>query len=322
MLSRVADSLYWMSRYLERAEHTARVLNVNLHGLLDQKADVGAQRWARALHSLHVDVASEPALVPLEIAQALTYDPEMPGSIVSCIASARHNAREVREEISTEMWEQINRLALHVRTMDRNGVRQGRAHAFFQDVKEGSHLFQGITDATLSHDDGWHFIQLGRYIERVQATVSLLDAHIEADAPEADSEARHNEWVDLLKSCTAFEAYCRSHSVHVEPDQAVEFLLLAPHFPHAVRFGVRKIQGSLEALAETTPQLKQGAATRTVGKLASSLRFDAIDEILSGDVHGYLSGIRAQCSTVHRALYDACVSYPIESALTVQSSSQ
>ena len=322
MLSRVADSLYWMSRYLERAEHTARVLNVNLHGLLDQKAHLGEQRWARALHSLHVDLASEPSMVPLEYAHALTYDPEMNGSVVRCVATARKNAREVREEISTEMWEQINRLALHIRTIDRDGVRQGHAHAFFQEVKEGSHLFQGITDATISHDDGWHFIQLGRFIERVQATVSLLNAHLGADAPEADPDERHTEWVDLLKSCTAFEAYCRSYSVHVEPDRVVEFLLLDPYFPHSVRFGVRAIRTSLEALAETTPQLKQGDALRAVGRLSSMLRFDAIEEILGGDVVEYLTAIRTGCSMVHRELFDACVSYPIESALTVQTASQ
>ena len=321
MLSRVADSLYWMSRYLERAEHTARLLNVNLHGLLDRRARVGERRWARVLHSLHVDTALEPDLVPQEIAQALTYDPDLPGSIVRSVNLARHNAREVREEISTEMWEQINRLALHVRQMSRDGVRKGQAHAFFQDVKEGAHLFQGITDATISHGEGWHFIQLGRSIERVQATASLLDAHLGAP-DEADPHDQYAEWVDLLKSCTAFEAHCRTYSVHIEPRLVIEFLLLAPDFPHSVRFGARAIQRSLEALSETIPQLKHSEAPRSVGKLTSALRFDDIDEILSGDVNAYLADIRDRCSRVHAALYDACIAYPIESALTLQTASQ
>lgn len=317
MLSRVADNLYWMSRYLERAEHTARLLNVNLHGLADQKAVIGEQRWARMLHSLHVDLSKEPRMVPLEAAHALTYDPELPGSIVCCIALARHNAREVREEISTEMWEQLNRLALHVRTMDRRGVREGRAHAFFQNVKEGAHLFQGVTDATLSHGEGWHFIQLGRYVERVQATVSLLRAHLDAtSSDDGDADDQYTEWVDLLKSCTAFEAYCRTYSVNVRPDQVIGFLLLAPDFPHALRFGVRSIQASLGALAETIPALQASDVLRTVGRLNSSLRFDAIGEILGGGVGVYLDDIRVQCSAVDRALYDTCISYPIESALT------
>lgn len=317
MLSRVADSLYWMSRYLERAEHTARLLNVNLHGLVDQKATIGEERWSRMLDSLHVDLSREPQLAPLEAAHALTYDPDFPGSIVSCITLARQNAREVREEISTEMWEQLNRLALHVQTMDRQGVREGRAHAFFQNVKEGAHLFQGVTDATLSHGEGWHFIQLGRYVERVQATVTLLGAHLTAASTlEADSDDQYTEWVDLLKSCTAFEAYCRTYSVNVRPDQVVGFLVLAPDFPRAIRFGVGSIQASLEALAETIPALQASDVLRTVGRLASGLRFDAVGEILGGGVLAYLDAIRMQCSAVDRALYDTCISYPIDSALT------
>ena len=322
MLARVADSLYWMARYLERAEHTARLLNVNLYGMLDGRAEVSTQRRARVLHSLRVEVSEE--LADRDVVAALTYDSDVSSSIVRCVGLARQNAREVREEISTEMWEQINRLNLFVRGSDRDAVAQGTAHGFFQDVKEGSHLFQGITDATLSHDEGWHFVQLGRYVERLQSTVGLLGAHLDATPdPGTDAESdAYTEWVDLLKSCTAYEAYCRAYSVHVDPDQVVEFLLLNPYFPHAVRFGARAIRFSLDALGDSIPQLKHSEAPRAVGKLTSTLQFDAVEEIMGGDVQAYLDRIRRRCQQVHQAIYDACIAYPIESALTVQTSLQ
>lgn len=322
MLARVADSLYWMARYLERAEHTARLLNVNLVGLLDARPEVSGPRRTRVLDSLRVTVPDD---VPdRDVVQALTYDTELSSSILRCVGLARENAREVREEISTEMWEQINRLNLAAGSTDREAVRRGTAHGFFQNVKEGAHLFKGITDATLSHDEGWHFIQLGRYTERLQATVSLLGAHLAAaPAPGHDAESdAYTEWVDLLKSCTAFEAYCRRYSVHVDFDCVVEFLLLDPHFPHSVRFGARAIRISLDALGDAIPQLKNSEAPRTVGKLTSALRFDAIEEILQGDVQAYLDDIRQRCQKVHQAIHDACIAYPIESALTRQSSLQ
>lgn len=318
MLSRVADSLYWMSRYLERAEHTARLLDVNLHGMLDQKPDVVDQRWERVRRSLDVSTADVSAGEPQGIAHALAFDSSVACSIINSITAARQNAREVREQISTEMWEQLNRLYLHVQQTNQDGFLEGHAYDFFQQVKEGAHLFQGITDSTMSHEEGWYYIQLGRYLERVLATVNLLDAHfrdyqVNGDDPAAD---QYMEWVGLLKSCTAFEAYCRIHTANVVPEKAATFLLLDPDFPHAVRFGVGMIRKSLDALAETTPALKQSVAIRLVGKASSALSFDPIEDIMAQGVHAYLTEIRDQCTNIHHAFYDACISYPIEFALT------
>lgn len=317
MLSRVADSLYWMSRYLERAEHTARLLNVHLHGVLDQQPALSDRRWTRMLASLHVHLSDDTAADPESIARALTIDDDVKGSIVNHISAARRNAREVREQISTEMWEQLNRLYLFVHRTDHARIGDGQTHPFLQEVKQGAHLFQGITDGTMSHDEGWYFIQLGRYIERVLATVSLLRVHV-ADPTGGngtDLDAHGLEWIDLLKSCTAYEAYCRLHTAHIVPAQATAFLLLHPDFPHSVRFGVGRIQRALDALAESIPALKHSDAPRIAGKLASTLRFDSIEDITRGDVGRYLDDIRARCTDIDRAVYDACISYPIERAL-------
>src|SRR5215210_6198332 len=178
MLSRVADSLYWMSRYLERAEHTARLVDVGLNLMLDQSPASAERRWGRLLESLN----APPQLVglsdPDRITQAMTFEMENETSIVACIASARENLRQVREQISSEMWEQLNRLFIHVKGASMEDIWNTGSHEFFRSVKEGAHLFQGITDATMNHGEGWHFMQVGRSIERASATATLLDAHL------------------------------------------------------------------------------------------------------------------------------------------------
>ncbi len=318
MLSRVADSLYWMSRYLERAEHTARLLDLNAHWLLDQKPESITRRWDRVVQSLGLDGAVAAPADPLSISRRLTFDAAEPGSIVACINAARRNAREVREQISSEMWEQLNRLYLRVQHTDAEAAWEGQVHDFFKAIKEGSHLFQGITDATMSHDEGWQFIQLGRSIERVSATVNLLEVHFRdyGEAQESPLLADdYLEWVGLLKSCTAFEAYCRVYTVNVQPRHVAEFLLLDQAFPHSVRFGVNMMRSALDAIAEATETTRRGGAYRLAGRLASELSYDQIDEILPRGLMAYLAGVREQCRQIHAEIHNTCIAYPIEAAL-------
>ncbi len=319
MLSRVADSLYWMSRYLERAEHSARVLNVNLHGFLDQKVDIVDQRWRRVAASLYLPMDPEGTPEPYQVAAALTYDTTVPGSIVNSIVSARQNAREVREQISTEMWEQVNRMYLQLLHTEKQSIWDSDAHAFFQSVRDGAHLFQGISDTTLSHEEGWQFIQLGRYIERVQSVARLLSVHVGDHSPADDVSfaiEQYMEWVGLLKSCTAFEAYCRLHTASIQPDRAMSFLLLHPAFPHSVHFGIRMILQALSALSASIPTLKQSEGYRLAGKLASSLQFDPISDILSGGIEEYLQEIHARCLQIHDSIFETCINYPLSYSLS------
>ena len=318
MLSRVADSLYWMSRYLERAEHTARVLDVNLHGGLDQRREASAQRWGRVLKSLSVPVTEKVLQDAQPLIDRLTFDPTHPSSVVNCIITARQNAREVREQISTEMWEQLNRMYLHVqRTQQRAG--DGQTYEFFQLIKQGSHLFQGITSTTLSREEGWYFIQLGRYLERVTATVNLLDAHLEVQGEPRDpiaSADQYLEWVGLLKSCAALEAYWRVHTANIVAVKATEFLLLDADFPHSVRFGLDTVRAALEALSGEIPALKRSDVHRRLGKLLSALNFDPVEEIVGRDAKLFLRNIRTACKDVHTAIYETCISYPVDLAVS------
>lgn len=319
MLSRVADSLYWMSRYLERGEHTARLLNVNLFGRLDQQAEGDGRRWPRVLRSLTVPIVEGQSLEPHSVVQRLSFDEDDPHSIVSSIGAARRSAREVREQISSEMWEQMNRLFLNVQRMRSMPLSDTNTYEFLQAIQQGSHLFQGITSTTMSRGEGWYFMQLGRFLERVTATVNLLDAHLRdyAGAEQlAGSPDEYLEWANLLKSCTALEAYCRVHTANILPERGASFLLLDPDFPHSVRFGVDMVRAALEALSASAPLLRSSDVHRRLGKLISALSFDLIEEIVARDVHKFLADIRTRAFEIHDAVYLSCITYPIDQALT------
>jgi uncharacterized alpha-E superfamily protein len=340
-----------MSRYLERAEHTARVVDLNLNLMLDQALDPGDQRWQRLLKGLMVALPPETRHDAYNVAQTLTFDPSNKVSIVAYMTAARENARQVREQISSEMWEELNQLFLQIKRAGIENTWQAQPHHFFRGVKDGAHLFQGITDSTLSHSEGWHFIQLGRFIERAGATAALLDAYVSefsqtaassqdrllerADQPanadgsdssvisgdarestDASDEGDYLEMVGLLKSCTAFEAYCKVYTADLSPERIAEFLLLNSEFPRSVRFAAEMIQSALNAIAETSSTRKTGRANRLAGRLRASLSFSQIDEIMGNGLHVYLADIQRQCAQIHSAIYQQYVAYPIESALT------
>jgi len=314
MLSRVADNLYWMSRYLERAEHTARLLDVNLHGVLDQTTEAAQRRWGRLLSSVHTDLPSSLSGDAYGITQAMTVDASNPASIVSCVTAARDNARQAWEQINSEMWEQINRLFLHVGRTSMDEIWLGEPHAFFTTVKEGAHLFQGITDGTMGHGEGWHFIRVGRAIERAAATATLIGAHFTTGATLEGEPLVHLEWVGLLKSCTAFEAYVKFNSASVTPESIAAFLLLNADFPRSVRFMAADIRSGLHAVGRATGG-RGGRPERLAGRLQAALDYSQIDEIMGDDLHAFLTFIGQQCDQIHTAIYQTFLRYPVGTAL-------
>jgi uncharacterized alpha-E superfamily protein len=318
MLSRVADSLYWMARYLERAEHIARVVNVNLNVTLDRAPADAARHWGRLLVSLPDPPAwAVPATVnPLEPA---TVDLANRESICACVSAARENARQVREEISPEMWEEINRLYLAVqRKQTVDSAWTAGTHEFLTSTIGAIHLFQGVTDATMTHSEGWHFMELGRYLERASATAALLDVQFRECTWQTDQlveVSEYVEWVGLLKSCTAFEAYCRHYTADVRPSRIAEFLVLDPNFPRSIRFAAARIHASLRCLGPAAPGTR-AQAERLAGRLLASLDYAHIEEVI-GDLPAYLQGIVRQAADINGAVHQQYVSYPIDSGLTV-----
>ncbi|MBX3063671.1 MAG: alpha-E domain-containing protein [Anaerolineae bacterium] len=314
MLSRVADNLFWMSRYLERAEHVARVLEVNLNLNLERSPENIAARWGEVLAGVRHPIAGSDVTDVYTITKALSFDTNYHTSIISYIEAARENARQVREQISSEMWEQINGLYLALRGRSMQDI-QYEPREFFRGVRDGSHLFQGITDSTMNHGAGWHFIQVGRYIERAEMTARFLDVKFTALHLEIHSAEEFQEWVGLLKCLTAFEAYCKVHTADVRPDRVAEFLLLNREFPRSISFCVRRVQDALTAIAEDAEISKSNKVNRLAGKLEATVDFSQIDEIMSGDLHSFLNNIQLQCKGIFEAIYQTYISYAIESAL-------
>jgi uncharacterized alpha-E superfamily protein len=316
-----------MSRYLERAEHTTRLLDVNLNLMLDESSTSADRRWLRLLQTLGKPKRLKWEGNPYELARTLTFDTGHKSSVVSCIIAARENARHVREQISTEQWHRLNSLYLDVTKPEfkkallleaASGDSIEGPTAFLQQVMEAVHQFQGVTDSTMSHGEGWHFIQVGRFLERAAETTLLLEAYHEdlwADPDRAAEGNEYLEWMGLLRSATAFEAYCKVYTADLTPERILEFLLLDAEFPHSLRFSIDSLQGALAAIQSESGKNRAEELQRIAGRLSASLAFASVDEILNGDVVAYLRGIQRQCQAIHETIYHLYVDYSIQAAL-------
>ncbi|HMD50906.1 MAG TPA: alpha-E domain-containing protein [Bryobacteraceae bacterium] len=309
MLSRVADSLYWMSRYLERAEYTSRTMGVHLNLMLEHDIGSGGSRWPRVVTAL----GSQDKTDGEDFAAAESYGLSQ---IVNSIGAARENARQVREQISSEMWEELNRLFHESKRIGAPERFRAQPFDLVHTACESAHLFHGITDSTMLHGEGWQFIQAGRFIERVQHTARLVDAHFEEfHRPGLDpaSAAEHMEWLGLLRSCTAFEAYCKVYTAELRPERVAEFLLLNAEFPHSVRFGVERLGRALDAINQATAR-KSDRLAKQAGRLAAALSYTPLEEIMSS-LHEFSANIRRLCGQIHAGIYQVYIAYPIEAAL-------
>lgn len=318
MLSRVADSLYWMSRYLERAEHTTRLLDVNLNLMLDESSTSSEHRWLRVLKALGSPAELEWEGDPYALTRMLTFDSTHKASIVNCIVAARENSRHVREQISTEQWQRLNSLYLDVTRPGIEAEIGGQSTEFLQSVMEAVHQFQGVTDSTMSHGEGWQFIQVGRFIERASATALLLEAYHEDlwTHPERIPEgSEYLEWMGLLRSATAFEAYCKVYTADLTPDRILEFLLLDKQFPHSLRFAIDSMQCALEAIQRESGKLRAEPLHRLGGRLQAMLSYTSIDDVMGQDVIAVLRNIQTQCRAIHTTIYELYVDYSIQTAL-------
>jgi uncharacterized alpha-E superfamily protein len=308
MLSRVADSLYWMSRYFERAGHCSRVLEANYGLMLNPGRLSTEQRWQNIM--AHLGLEGEAARIePQAAIIKLMSDSELPSSIVSCITSARENASQVREQISSEMWERLNQLYHEVVQTAANMYSDSDVMRLFMALREGGYKFIGVTDASMNHGEGWHFIQLGKYIERTSSLPLLLEAVFSAQQGADDLD-----WVGLLTSCNAFEAYCKVYTADLKPERVAEFLLLNPEFPYTARYATEKMQGALEAIRSAAPGRKFTGIERIAGRIHASLAYGQIDEIMLRDFDAFLAGITEECQSLHSAVHEAYIDYPVESA--------
>jgi uncharacterized alpha-E superfamily protein len=320
MLSRVADSLYWMSRYLERAENTVRQLDVTLSLMLDPGGTSAESRWKRLMGSLGKQTGMEWNGDLESMARMLVFDSVNPISVSFCIGGARENARQVREEISSEQWQRLNRLFHQMNSPHTQNQFIANINDTLASVIDGIHLFKGVSDTTMIHGQGWQFIRLGRYLERAYATATLLEVYqpdLFSPAESESSDYQYLEFVGLLRCCTSFEAYCREYTADLSPGRIVEFLLLNRDFPHAIRYCVDGIRNAIESIQRSGGRRAPDELTASIGRLHAMLGFTTIGEILSGDAARFLHTIREQCMRIHELIYRYYVHYSIQSALAV-----
>jgi len=320
MLSRVADSLYWMSRYLERAENTVRQLDVTMSLMLDTGGASLEARWQRMIASLgkQTDIVWEGSLEAM--AHKLVFDRLEPTSVKYCVNAARENARQVREELSTEQWQRLNRLFHMVHSPHTETQFRSSPSDTLASIIDGIYLFKGTTDTTMIHGQGWQFIRLGRYLERAYATATLLEVFqhdlFQQSAVERDGHL-YLEMVGLLRCCTSFEAYCQVYTADLTADRLVEFLLLNRDFPHAIRYCVDGIRQAIEDIQQSGGRRAPDDLTAGMGRLHAMLVYTSIGEILSSDPAAFLHTIREQCLRIHELIYRYYVHYSIQSALAV-----
>lgn len=255
MLSRVADSIYWMNRYIERAENGSRFIDVNLRLMLDMPSGADEQ-WEPLLHATGDYQAfqerfSDPSRE--NVVAFVAFDANNPNSIFSCVREARENARTVRQIITAEMWEQINTFYLTMRSAANAGTMPGGPHEFFTGVKMAGHLFEGITDATMSHGEGWHFGRLGRLLERANMTSRILDVMYFNLLPDMQDVGGHVDdvrWTAVLNAASAFEMY-RQRFGPIAPNRVADFLILDRDFPRSIKSCVTNADESLHAISNS-----------------------------------------------------------------------
>jgi uncharacterized alpha-E superfamily protein len=308
MLSRVADSVYWMSRYVERAENVARFIDVNFQLMLDEAG--GDRQWQPLVNTTgdHEEFNKRygTGATQENVINFLTFDSSNPNSILSCLRKARENARTVREIISSEMWLQINRFYLKVNSAAEASNWLDSANEFFTEVKEASHLFSGITDATMAHNEAWHFCRLGRMLERADKTSRMLDVKyyiLLRSAEDVGSPFDDIQWAAVLRSASAFEMYRKRHG-RISPGGVVEFLILDREFPRAMQFCLVTARDSIHAISATPLGTFRYQPEKLLGQLCSDLSFASIDEILSAGLHEYLDDLQTKVNAVGSGIYE------------------
>ena len=318
MLSRVADSIYWLNRYVERAENVARFVDVNLNLLLDTPVAGFTQQWEPL-----VTTTGDQDLFKERYGDAnaknvlyfLTFDKEYPNSILSCVKSARENARAVRETLSSEMWEQVNAFYLWIKEAAQTAMTEEQLHSFYPEVKMASHLFAGVMDATMAHNEGWHFSRLGRLLERADKTARILDVKYYILLPsvhDVGSPLDELQWIALLKSASAYEMY-RKRQRRVTPQSITKFLILDPEFPRSILFCLLQSERSLHHITGTSLGSWCNASERTLGRLRSELEYITLDEVFDVGLHEFLDKLQTRLNTIGEHIYKDFMAVPLAS---------
>jgi len=344
MLCRDADSCYWIGRYVERAEATARMVDVHYHAALESPlppgqgrvgdAELEPIRWQSLLaisgiaDLYYKRFESE---TDRDVLHFFAFDLENPNSIRSTWKFARENARSIREQLASEMWEALNASFLELNKWDADRVLSGSPNVFFSMVKNDSHLFQGILNRTMLMGEARDWLDAGRFLERACQTARLLDVKyhdllpIQADTepgPSANSSALAGAsaygvggaldthgWNAVLKSVSALEMYRKTHRDGIHPANVVDFLVLCPQFPASVRHGIARVEGCLRRIRAVAGMDEGNNPERLIGRLLADLTYTRPDEIIADGLHEFLDGVQLRCAAIGSAIRETYLVY-------------
>ena len=319
MLARVADNLYWMSRYLERADQTIRLLGVQVRSVADNTSEQVAAGWTRLFRSLKI---SPPGGDPLygagdaflladayTLADFMSFERDNPGAMVSLWAMSRENARQARQEITQEMWGQLNRTYLSLRETKLHFFWNKEPENFYKETSAQIYLFRGVTDNGLRHGLAWDFIRLGRFMERIQVTTQILENYL----PSLDDADTDLDWSLLLRNCASFEPYCRHYTPAIDPWKVMTFLIHEPESPHTLRFAAEEIRNGLGRIDPAGGARHPLQAThRIAGQLRALLAYGSQEP---GDLASTLVEVRRLSRGLHSEIYRRFIFYPADRAL-------
>lgn len=316
MLSRVADSIYWMSRYVERAENLARFIDVTLNLQLDLPPG-SAEPWQPLIYTTgdHEYFAKKYGVANQEnVIHFLTFDTEYSSSIRSCLDAARENARSVRETISSEMWEQLNLFYYFVRERTGDQLRESPLD-FYNEIKLRSNLFKGLTDNTMSRGEGWNFSRLGRLIERADKTTRILDVKYFLLLPtvsDIGSPTDDLQWQAVLRSVSGMEMFRKLYH-QITPQRVVKFLVLDRSFPRAVHYCVCELEKALHQIAGTPADTFSNLAEQRAGRLRSELAYTTVDDIIAHGLHEFLDGLQTHLNRIGEGVHETFIAMrPLE----------
>ncbi|WP_372679721.1 alpha-E domain-containing protein [Desulfosarcina sp.] len=306
MLSRVANSIYWMCRYIERAENVARFISVNLNLLLDMPSEKG-KHW-EPLVMITGDQGrfekNSPDYNQEAVIRFLTFDRDYSNSILSCLSAARENGRSIREIISSEMWEHLNNFYLELADGSSLTMAMEDPHRFFKIIQMRSHLFTGLMDSTMSHGEAWNFARIGMMMERADKTSRILDVKYFMLLPQADlvnTPIDNIQWTAVLKSASAFEMYRKEHHL-ITPRKVAGFLIFDSQFPRSIRHCISKAQICLHRINGSPPGSANNIAEKRLGRLKADLEYTDIDEVVDHGLHEYLDSLQTRLNIVDGAI--------------------
>ena len=317
MLSRSAQGLYWMSRYLERAEFLCRLLRLQTETLVDRPIREIYSGWARIYNGLNREPPGGSLLVlgndeftladSYTLADDLTFERSNPDSVWSCFAMGRENARQMRHCISGELWTSLNLAYLRIQKLSMQDIWLASPEGFYAETAAEMNTFSGVAAATMYRDEGWRFMQLGRFIERAQLSTSLFLSQLAADSQ--TGEHSDADWTSLLRLHHAVEAYNRSYSVEVRPTQALDLLATDPLLPDSLCRSLDRTLADLTSLDSGPNGRASGAARRLAGRMAALIHYDWPD---SEDRRGLLRQVREHCRELHHLITAAYFDYPVD----------